>query len=151
MKYCGYLRKIYLISLKYLPLVQTLVLIFYILLPDLGQFKYILELIFGCSIISGIRIAAASKVLGFCYLHRIIIFYNCYSYIIIKLRQIFGVVTIFKILKPFHIILGILLLLYALIDKVILKHNIKYNQFKSNIKLIKHKNNLLIINKLWHK
>ena len=58
---------------------------------------------------------------------------------------------IFKILKPFHIILGILLILYALIDKVILKHNIKYNQFKSNIKLIKHKNNLLIINKLWHK
>ena len=117
-----------------MPLIQTLVLILYIVLPDLGQLKYILELIFGCSIISGMRIATASKVLGFCKLHRIIIYYNCYSYIVIKLKQIFGAMIIFKILKPFHIVFGILLLLYALIDKVLLKSNPYYINFKNKLK-----------------
>lgn len=133
-----YLKKIYLISLKYMPLIQTLVLILYIALPDLGQLKYVLELIFGCSIVSGIRIATASKVLGFCKLHRVIILYNCYSYIVIKLKQIFGAMIIFRILKPFHIAFGILLLLYALIDKVIFKNNIKYIKFKNKITLKLH-------------
>ena len=128
------LKKLYLITLKYLPLIQTIVLLLYILLPDIGVCKYLVELIFGCSIISGIRIATASKVLGFCKLHRIIIYYNCYSYIVIKLKQIFGAMIIFKILKPFHIVFGILLLLYALIDKVLLKSNPYYISFKNKLK-----------------
>ena len=138
MNYGYYLKKLYIISLKYIPLIQTLVLILYIALPDLGKLKYILELIFGCSIVSGIRITTASKVLGFCKLHRIVILYNCYSYIVIKLKQIFGAMIIFRILKPFHIAFGILLLIYALIDKVIFKNNIKYIKFKNQIILKLH-------------
>lgn len=45
---------------------------------------------------------------------------------------------IFRILKPFHIAFGILLLLYALIDKVIFKNNIKYIKFKNKITLKLH-------------
>lgn len=40
---------------------------------------------------------------------------------------------IFKILKPFHIVFGILLLIYALVDKVIFKNNMKYIKFKNKI------------------
>ena len=46
--------------------------------------------------------------------------------------------TFFRILKPFHIVFGILLLLYALIDKVIFKNNIKYIKFKNKITLKLH-------------
>ena len=45
--------------------------------------------------------------------------------------------VIFRILKPFHIAFGILLL-YALIDKVIFKNNIKYIKFKNMITLKLH-------------
>lgn len=46
----------------------------------------------------------------------------------------FGIICIFKILKPIHIILGILLLLYALIDKVLFKNNKYYINFKNKLK-----------------
>ncbi len=96
--------------------------------------RYLVELVFGCSIVSGLRLLAASKVLGFCKLHRVIILYDSYSYIVIKLKQMFGIICIFKILKPIHIILGILLLLYALIDKVLFNDNKYYINFKNKLK-----------------
>ena len=74
-----------------------------------------------------LRIITASKILGFCKLHRIIIIYNCYSYIVIKLKQMFGAFYIFKIFKPIHIIIGIILLVYAIVFKVILKNKTNNN------------------------
>lgn len=116
-------KKLYLISLKYIPLVQTTVLILYMLLLSLWDYRYLIELIFGCSIVSGLRLISASKVLGFCKLHRIIIWYNCISYILIKVHQIIGNIKILDLIKPLHILIGVFLLLYAIIFKVILNNN----------------------------
>ena len=44
---CNPLKKLYLISLKYIPLVQTVVLL-YILFPIMSDHRYLVELIFGC-------------------------------------------------------------------------------------------------------
>lgn len=41
---------------------------------------------------------------------------------------------LFVILKPIHITIGILLLTYALIDKVLLKNNKHYIKFKNKLK-----------------
>ena len=124
---CTIIKRLYLISLKFMPLVQTLILILSMMFEINGTIKYYIDLLFGCSIISGLRLLTASKALNFCTLHRIIIVYNCYTFAIIKLRQIYGIMEIFALLKPLHILIGISLLIYAIIDKIILKHNTKSN------------------------
>lgn len=131
---CTILKRLYLISLKFMPLIQTLILILSIMFEINGTMKYYIDLLFGCSIISGLRLLTASKALNFCTLHRLIIVYNCYTFAVIKLRQIYGIMEIFVLLKPFHLLIGILLLTYAIIDKVLLKRNKYYIKFKNKLK-----------------
>lgn len=131
---CTIFKRLYLISLKFIPLIQTLILILSIIFEVNGVLRYYIDLLFGCSIISGLRLLTASKVLNFCTLHRLVITYNCYTFVVIKLRQIYGVMELFVILKPFHITIGILLLTYAIIDKVLLKNNKYYIKFKNKLK-----------------
>lgn len=134
---CTIIKRLYLISLKFMPLIQTLILILSIMFEINGTMKYYIDLLFGCSIISGLRLLTASKVLNFCTLHRLIIIYNCYTFAVIKLRQIYGIMEIFVLLKPLHLLIGILLLTYALIDKVLLNRNKYYIKFKNKLKLHK--------------
>lgn len=112
-------KKLCVIFVKYSPIIQSLMLLMYVLMCYLGIRNRWIEFLFSCSLFSYFRLISASIALDFCRLHRYFITYNAVVYVFITIYNIYGDSMFLKVMRLLMLFIGILLFtsLYIKLNK----------------------------------
>lgn len=111
-------KKLCVVFVKYSPIIQTMILMIYVLMCYLDLRNKWIEFYFSCSLFSYFRLISASIALDFCVLHRCFITYNAVAYMLITIYNIYGDSQFLEFMRLLMIFIGILLFISLLFKKL---------------------------------